>query len=203
MPTFPGLDVSRETLERLAIYQALVKKWTPRINLISRHTRDDIWDRHIVDSAQLAHFSPESVDHWVDLGSGAGFPGLVIAILAKETGSPRRLTLVESDSRKAVFLRTVLRETEADAHVVNKRIEDTPRLHADVVSARALAGLQALLDYSAQHLNDDGIALFPKGENWRKEVDEAQSKWRFDYEIGTSETNATSVILCIKGLVLV
>lgn len=199
----PGLDVSRETIERLVLFKNLVEKWSPRINLVSRGTLADIWQRHFVDSAQLFQLLPNEASHWVDLGSGAGFPGLVIAVLADGAGAPVRVTLVESDARKAVFLRTVLRETGVSANVLQKRIEDVDRLDADVLSARALADLTKLLAYAAQHLSEDGIGLFPKGENWRKEVEEAQSKWRFDYGIDKSKTNPSSVILRVKGVALV
>ncbi|MEM6481232.1 MAG: 16S rRNA (guanine(527)-N(7))-methyltransferase RsmG [Pseudomonadota bacterium] len=203
MPALPGLNVSRETIERLLLYQRLVEKWNPRINLVSRETLGDIWQRHFVDSAQLFQNVKNRTFHWVDLGSGAGFPGLVIAILAHETGVPARVTLVESDARKAVFLKTVLRETGVKARVIRDRIENIDPLGADVLSARALAELTILLGYAAQHLSTDGLALFPKGKNWRKEVEDAQSKWCFECEIDRSSTNPNSVILRVKGVILV
>lgn len=203
MPTLPGLNVSRETRDRLAIYQDLVEKWTPKINLIARGTLPDIWERHFVDSAQLFHLAPSDSLHWVDLGSGAGFPGLVIAILAQETGNPGKITLVESDARKAVFLRTVVRETGIQADVLNRRIEEIAPLGADVVSARALADLTTLMGYAAQHLGKDGVAIFPKGEKWRKELEDARSTWRFEQEIDTSLTQPSSVVIRVKGVRLV
>ena len=102
------LDVSRETIERLKTYEALLRKWTQKINLVARSTLDDLWARHFVDSAQIYRLAPHPVGHWADLGSGGGFPGLVIAIMAMEHQSPARVTLVESDSRKCAFLRTVI-----------------------------------------------------------------------------------------------
>ena len=113
------------------------------------------------------------------------------------------MTLVESDTRKATFLRTVLRETGVRADVLAQRIEDVDPLDADIVSARALADLKSLLGYTAQHLGESGTAIFPKGENWRKELKEAQSKWHFDYEVDTSDTSPSSVILRVKGVRLV
>lgn len=203
MRTLPGLDVSRETLEKLAIYQALVEKWTQKINLVSRTTIDDLWQRHFVDSAQLLKLCPSTVEHWADLGSGAGFPGLVVAILAEDLGFPRQVSLVESDTRKAVFLRTVLRETDVQATVLDSRIEQLTPLNADVLSARALADLTTLLDYTAHHLSDEGIALFLKGQNWRSELEAAQTKWRFKYNVDKSVTSPSSVILRIEGPSLV
>lgn len=195
-----ALNVSRETMARLEIYAALLRKWNPRINLVSKTTIDQLWNRHIIDSAQIFELSPHPVGHWADLGSGGGFPGLAVAIMAMEHGSPARVTLVESDTRKCSFLRTVLRETGAQAAVINARIEDIAPLNADILSARALANLTTLLGYSAQHLAPGGTAIFPKGITWQKEVQEAQSKWKFEYRLDKSETESGPVILSITGV---
>jgi 16S rRNA (guanine527-N7)-methyltransferase len=193
-------DVSRETSERLERFAHLLKKWNPRINLVSRRTLDDLWTRHFVDSAQIHGFAPDLVDHWADLGSGGGFPGLVIAILAVESGSPTRVSLVESDVRKCAFLRTVIRETGAPAVVINKRIEDIPTLNANVLSARALADLPKLLVFAEQHMAQDGLALFQKGASWQKEVQDAQSQWNFEYQVAKSKTEDGPAILGITGV---
>lgn len=193
-------SVSRETLERLETFANLLRKWNPRINLVSRKTLDDLWARHIIDSKQVYDLAPEDSDHWVDLGSGGGFPGLVVAILAVDVGSPQRVTLVESDSRKCAFLRTVLRETGAKATVLNKRIEKLPGLNANVLSARALADLPKLLEFTVQHLAKDGVALFPKGASWQKELEDAQSQWKFEYQIAKSKTEDGPAILGITGV---
>lgn len=194
------LNVSRETMNRLTIYADLLEKWNPRINLVSKSTIPDLWTRHIVDSAQIFDLAPQPAGHWVDLGSGGGFPGLVIAIMGMECGSPSRVTLVESDARKSAFLRTVIRETGAPATVVTERIEGIPALNADVLSARALAELSDLLGYCAQHLSRDGVALFPKGVQWEKELAQAQTQWRFDHEVAKSRTENGPVILKISGV---
>jgi len=195
-----GVNVSRETLERLKSYEALLRKWNPRINLVARSTLPDLWQRHFVDSMQIFDLAPPKVDHWVDLGSGAGFPGLVIAIMALDTGSPSRVTLVESDARKCAFLQTVIRETGAQARVINDRIENIPPLEADVLSARALSDLGALLGYAERHMRPDGLAIFPKGENWQKEVDAAQTAWTFASQLAKSKTDEGPVILTITGV---
>ncbi|MEM7076957.1 MAG: 16S rRNA (guanine(527)-N(7))-methyltransferase RsmG [Pseudomonadota bacterium] len=200
MPALVGLDVSRETLDRLSLYEALLRKWNPKINLVSRTTLDAVWTRHFHDSAQLYGLIPAHARHLADLGSGAGFPGMVLAILARELGSPDKTTLVESDMRKAQFLRTVARELEIEAEVVNKRIEDAEPLRAHVLTARALAPLITLFDFAERHLDPEGLAVFPKGKNWQKEVEDAQTKWQFEVQIDKSETNASSVILSVKGL---
>jgi len=192
-------NVSRETQERLEIYATLLRKWSPRINLVAKSTLDDLWTRHIADSAQIFHLAPHPVDHWADLGAGGGFPGLVVAIMARGTGSPRHVTLVESDQRKCAFLRTVIRETGAPASVVAARIEDVDPLDADVISARALAHLTTLLEYADLHLAPGGTALFHKGRSWKKEIAEARSKWKFRHRVAKSDTETGPVILSITG----
>jgi 16S rRNA (guanine527-N7)-methyltransferase len=193
-------DVSRETLEKLEHYAALLKKWNPRINLVAKSTLDDLWTRHIVDSAQLNQMAPHPVRHWVDLGSGGGFPGLVIAIMALETGSPTNVTLVESDARKSAFLRTVIRETGAKASVITDRVEEIAPLFADVISARALADLPTLLGFVERHLAPSGVALFLKGQAWEKELSAAQEAWKFDHQVAKSITEEGPVILRISGV---
>jgi len=194
------LDVSRETFQRLETYAELLRKWTPRINLVGKSTVDEIWDRHIEDSAQLYRHAPHRVDHWADLGSGGGFPGLVIAIMGAERISPGKVTLVESDVRKAAFLRTVIREPGITATVVNARIESVAPLQADVVSARALASLTTLLGLAERHLLPGGTALFPKGASWKNELSEAQEAWNFRARVATSETEPKAAILTVSGV---
>lgn len=194
------LNVSRETFERLSTYVALLKKWNPRINLVSRSSIDDVWSRHIMDSVQLFSLAPKPCKIWADLGSGGGFPGLVIAIMAMEAGSPTEVVLVESDQRKSAFLRTVIRETGAPARVITGRIEDIKSLTADILSARALADLSGLLAFAQRHLAPNGTALFPKGVQWEKEVSNAQTQWNFDYEVVKSQTEDGPVILSVTGV---
>ncbi|MRU15548.1 16S rRNA (guanine(527)-N(7))-methyltransferase RsmG [Roseovarius sp. A21] len=193
-------DVSRETSDKLEHFADLLLKWNPRINLVSRSTLDDLWARHILDSAQIYDLAPHPVTHWADLGSGGGFPGLVLAILGAESGSPKKVTLVESDVRKCAFLRTVIRETGVSAQVINDRIEDIPALGADVLSARALADLPKLLAFTERHLSADGTALFPKGATWEKELQDAQSQWNFEYRVAKSKTEDGPAILAITGV---
>ena len=195
-----ALNVSRETSARLEHYAQLLRKWNPRINLVSKASLDALWVRHIIDSAQIFHIASHPVGHWVDLGSGGGFPGLVVALMAMDTGSPARVTLVESDARKCAFLRTVIRETGAPATVINQRIEAVNPLQADVISARALSDLAQLLGYASRHLAPTGTAIFPKGETWEKELSDAQSKWNFEYRVDRSETKDGPVILSIAGV---
>ena len=195
-----ALNVSRETFERLQIYADLLKKWNPRINLVAKSTLDDLWSRHFMDSTQLLGLLDAPVDHWADLGSGGGFPGLVIALMRDEPNAPHKVTLVESDLRKCTFLRTVLRETGVVADVINARIEAVEPLGVNILSARALADLSFLLSFVDRHMHKDGIELLPKGANWQAELQEAQTKWHFAYSVAKSQTETGPVILKISGV---
>ncbi len=192
-----GLDVSRETAGRFEEYAGLLRIWNPRINLVSRQTLADLETRHFADSAQLLALAPPEATTWADLGSGAGFPGLVVAILAAELRPALRVTLVESDQRKAVFLRTVAQRTGVSVTVHAARIEALPPLSADILSARALAPLTVLLDHASRHLASSGTALFPKGAGWRAEVEEALERWRFRCDNLSSATSPEGAILRI------
>ncbi len=194
-----GVDVSRETFEKLEAFAALVKKWTPKINLISKSSLPDLWDRHIVDSVQLYQMVPHD-GKWVDIGSGGGFPGIIIAILREMAGVSGGVTLVESDQRKCAFLRTAIRELDLNANVISERIEDIPPLNADIISARALANINTLLGFAERHLKPEGIAIFPKGETWRKEHEDALHLWSYSYEAISSTTNPAAAILKIKDI---
>jgi 16S rRNA (guanine527-N7)-methyltransferase len=186
------VDVSRETLDMLKRYAGLLRQWNSKINLVSPRTLDSLWSRHFLDSAQLLACAP-SAGHWVDLGSGGGFPGAVVAILS---GSNQRTTLIESDRRKVAFLRAVARET-VPFTVISDRIEEAVPQNADVVSARALAPLPVLLDYVSRHLSPSGLAVLPKGRKADDELREALEHWRFDCETYPSKTDPDAVILTL------
>lgn len=192
-------NVSRETTERLITFYDLLIKWNPKINLVSKSSIENLWERHIWDSAQIVELA-EDEPNWVDIGSGGGLPGLIISIYAKQDLPSRRVTLVESDQRKSAFLRTVIRELELNAEVVVKRIEAIDPLHADILSARALADLDALLEFAERHLSTTGTAFFMKGEKWEKEVAAAHESWSFDLKAHTSKTSAKAAILEIKEI---
>lgn len=196
---FDGLNVSRETFERLKTYVDLVNRWNPRINLVSRNSLEFIWDRHILDSVQVFRCA-ETFDTWVDLGSGGGFPGMVCAIISAEEVPAASFSLVESDQRKSAFLRNVARECGVSCKVITKRIEEVDPLGANIVSARALADLRTLLLFCDRHLGENGTALLPKGASWKKELEEAREEWNFDAEAITSLTEPQAVILKIKGV---
>lgn len=197
-PSPSDLNVSRETFERLEHYVELLQKWNPKINLVSRSTLDDVWDRHIRDSLQLRDAAKGLSGSWVDLGSGGGLPGLVIALLQSEVLAP--VVLIESDQRKAAFLRTVLRETESPGKVIAERIEAAEPQGATILSARALAPLPKLLDFAERHLAPNGTALLPKGITWENEVAEAQKSFQFHWEAIKSCTQEGAVILRIREI---
>lgn len=194
-----ALNVSRETFERLDTYVGLVKRWNPKINLVSRNSLEEIWSRHIMDSIQVFRCA-DRFKTWVDLGSGGGFPGMVCAIMALEEKPGSSFQFIESDQRKCAFLRNVARECGVKCTVTSKRIEHVETLDADIVSARALADLKTLLSFCNRHLDENGTALLPKGASWKKELAEAQEEWKFDAEPITSLTEPQAVILKIKGV---
>ncbi len=192
-------SVSRETLDLLERFEALLVQWNSRINLVSPTTISSIWTRHIVDSAQLLQVAPHSFERWVDLGSGGGFPGIVIAILTRDAPGSQ-VYLVESDQRKAAFLRAALRECGVTASVQARRIEEIPPLNADVISARALAPLVDLFRYAQPHLSPAGVGIFPKGAKADIEVAEAQKKWSFSHETFPSKTDPEASVLKIGDI---
>lgn len=199
-PTAPGLNVSRETEDRLLALQTLVAKWNPAVNLVSKASIADTWQRHIVDSAQIFSLAPDASRHWADLGSGGGFPGLVIACLATSENPALKVTLVESDRRKAAFLSQAARQLRLNVQIRAERIEETAPLAADVISARALAPLAKLCAYAHRHLAAGGISLFHKGANVAAELAEAEQNWHFRLTRIQSITDPAAAILKIEGL---
>lgn len=192
--------VSRETFERLQAFEQLFLKWNRSINLAAPSTLDDVWRRHILDSAQLARIAPAAT-RWVDLGSGGGFPGLVLGFLLRERPGAS-IDLVESNRKKASFLQSVIGQFDLPARVLAKRIDDSyPLVSApEIVTARALAALPDLLDLSAPWLTEGARALFHKGRDYRAEVEESTHRWAFDLVEHSSMTDAEGVILEITEL---
>lgn len=188
--------VSRETFECFERFVELIRKWSPKINLISRASMDQIWQRHIVDSVQLSKATEGAPTTWGDLGSGGGLPGIVVAMLRPET----LITLIESDLRKATFLRTCVQTLDLNARVISARIEDAVPLAADIISARALAPLPKLLDYVDRHIAPDGVAILPKGKNFEQELAAARKTWSFDCTLIPSITDPEAKILRIERI---
>ncbi len=192
-----AFNVSRETIARLQTYEGLLRKWNPKINLVSGSTLTDIWHRHFADSAQLWQLPSKRPASWLDIGSGAGFPGLVIATLAAEASPKTSVTLIESDQRKSAFLRTVARELGLDVTIRTQRIEAVAPENADILSARALTSLPQLLEYAEKHRNPSGECLFPKGARVDSELTAAASSWHISCDKIPSITDPDAVILRI------
>ncbi len=192
--------VSRETMAALDRHLELLAKWTARINLVSRDSLRQAWSRHFLDSAQILPLVSRQGGLWADIGSGGGFPGLVLAILSHESAPGRRFLLIESDRRKAAFLRAVVAELSLRADVVVSRAEALPPLGASVLSARALAPLEVLLSHAERHLAPGGAAVFPKGAEAGREIEEALEKWRFRVQKHQSVTRRDAVILKITEI---
>lgn len=180
----------------LETYAALLRKWQGSINLVGPKTLDDVWTRHFGDSGQVLDFLPNEPLRVVDFGTGAGFPGMVLAMLRADLD----VHLVESDQRKCAFLRTVARETATNVTIHNDRVENLPPLDAHVVTARALAPLDKLLGYARGHLTADGFCIFLKGQNVDAELTDATKCWNFEVESHVSETDRDARVLVIKGL---
>lgn len=192
-------DVSRETKDRLLAFQKIVEKWNPKINLIGPSTLSDFTNRHVHDSLQLLDAAPEDPETWVDLGSGGGFPALVLAIACVDR--PTSFSLIESDQRKAAFLRAACRDLGLEKVIVlAERIELAQPRSAQVVSARALAPLPRLIDYVARHMRPNGVALLPKGRGWHDELLAARAIWKFRCEAIPSKTDPEAAILKISGV---
>ena len=190
------MNVSRET-QLLNEFAGLVRKWNPAINLVAPSTLADVESRHIADGQQLADISGSATGSWLDLGSGGGFPGLVMAVMREDLA----LTLLESDKRKSAFLKTCIRELGLkNVTVVSERIEEAEPMAAKNISARALASLPKLLGYAHHHLATDGTAWLMKGKNWRTEVEEARKTWQFTLNLHPSATEAGAAILEITDL---
>ena len=202
-----ALDVSRETLDKLQLFQSLVEQWQPRINLVGKATLLEIWRRHFLDSAQLFEFLAPDDATVVDLGSGAGLPGLVLALLVEERGWPTRFHLVEADTRKAAFLvearRALALGERVSVHAVRAESLAVGPLAgtASVVTARALAPLATLCALAAPLLRADGRCVLPKGARHDSEIAAArEAGWRFALETRASRTEDGAAILVLRDL---
>ncbi|MGH6897361.1 MAG: 16S rRNA (guanine(527)-N(7))-methyltransferase RsmG [Geminicoccaceae bacterium] len=189
------LDVSRETLERLTVYLGLLRRWQPTINLVGAATLADPWRRHFLDCAQLAPLVPSAARSCIDVGSGAGFPGMVLALLGVSG-----VHLIESDRRKAQFLREVARATGAAVAVHAERIEHLPPWPADVVTTRALARLPRLLQLVEPFVSSHSVCLFLKGGSVEHELTQARISWHMVAERLPSLSHPSGVVLALRGV---
>lgn len=191
--------VSRETLARVRSYLEALDAWRERINLIGPGEGRHLWRRHVLDSLQLIAEIPADAEKIVDIGSGAGFPGLVIACaMAERPGAS--VTLVEKSFRKSEFLEAAIREAGLPARVLNVRVEDKPQHRYDVLTARALAPLTKLLGYGYAWLKPSGKALLLKGRDTAAELDDARREWAFDLTRRTSMSSQEGVVLNIGSI---
>lgn len=200
--------VSRETIDRLLIFEKQLNQWQPKTNLVAPSTLDQFWTRHIADSLQILSIAPDA-RHWTDIGSGGGFPGLVIAIVMKQIseqyGDQTSVHLIESIQKKCSFLRRVGVEAGVDVDVQPIRIESAAKQleSCEVITARALASLGGLLDLTGKHITGKKIALFHKGRDYLSELADCRGKWNFDLVVHESKIDADSVILEISNAQLI
>ena len=193
----PGMTV--DVLARLTVYLNLLAEWRERINLVGRSTLTDPWRRHVLDSAQLFPLLPTGVETIYDLGSGAGFPGLVLALMENAQTRPF-VKLIESDSRKCSFLRHVITATNARAAVTNKRAEQLPPRPAAVITARAVAPLPKLLEFSRPLIGKDTVCLFLKGAAVERELTESSRSWHMQVTRVTSLSDPAGTVLKLQGI---
>lgn len=193
------VNVSRETLSRLETYADLLTRWQKTINLVAPSTLPDLWRRHMLDSAQMLDHAPDHARIWLDLGSGGGFPGLVLAILLTEQRPGASVRLIESDARKCAFLREVARATGAPAEIVRSRIEALPPFQADVVTARAFAPLARILVYAGPFAGPETRLLLLKGKDVDRELSEASQTWTFQARVAPSRSDPSGRIVGIDG----
>ncbi|WP_417905302.1 16S rRNA (guanine(527)-N(7))-methyltransferase RsmG [Candidatus Tisiphia endosymbiont of Micropterix aruncella] len=186
-------NISRETINALEKYQSLTLKWNKTINLVSCNTEHEFWVRHILDSLQLMKYINEQNIHLVDVGSGGGFPGIVLSIAGIQN-----VTLVESDIRKSIFLLQASKISSNKVKVVNQRIEDI-KLDCDILTSRAFAQLEKIFVYT-KHINVKNKYLLFKGEQYQKEIEIAKKRWSFCHSVYDSETSNNSKILEISNI---
>jgi 16S rRNA (guanine527-N7)-methyltransferase len=184
------VSISQETVGKLSLYHDLLLKWQSKINLIGPDTINNIWQRHFLDSLQLINHLDNLSDKMVDLGSGAGFPGMVLAM-----AGARDVHLIESDARKVVFLKEAARLTRTAVTIYHCRIEDRPIGEVKIILARACAQLDALLPLASFYFSHGTDCLFHKGKNYSKEIEDAKEKWRFEHTIFPSVTDTQGIIL--------
>lgn len=196
-------SVSRETISRLKTYEKLLKQWQKTINLVGAGTLEQTWSRHFADSAQLLDLAPLSTNRWVDLGSGAGFPGLVLAILLAEREGAH-VALVESDTRKAAFLGEVARQTGVPVDIYPERIEKAATQYmvgqVDAITARGLAPMPRLLELVAPYFSGSTVGLFLKGREAKAELDAANQEWELLTEQCPSQTDKEGQIILVRAL---
>ena len=192
-----AIPFAMETKEKLDTYSFILKDWQKKINLVSNSTLDNMWERHFLDSAQLYSLLPKQEKDSVvyDVGTGAGFPGMVLAIMGRKD-----IVLCESNKKKCLFLEEVRKQTHTKVIIDNIRAELLPSHSANVVIARAVKPLKGLLKIAEPLINRKGLCIFPKGVNWKKELSIAEKFFHIDYDLVKSITSKESFIFVIKSI---
>ena len=193
-------SVSHETIEQLNLYHQLLIEWQTKFNLVSKSSLEDAVVRHFEDSVQLYSFIPQSAQSLVDFGSGAGFPAMVLAIIAKEKTPYLKISMVESIKKKTLYLNEVAQKTNTDVCIINDRIENLPDQKFDVITSRAMTSLKDLLAYSYRFCHKNTVCIFPKGKNYNQELADAHKNWRFKCSINPSRISDEGKILIITDI---
>ncbi len=193
-------NVSRETFDNLKAYEAALHEWQNKLNLVSNTSLEKAVERHFLDSAQLFQYIPSDAKVLFDLGSGAGFPGMVLAIMAAEKYPDLRFNLVESIKKKTLYLNAVKEIVGVDVNVINERIENCPKITVDVFTSRAMCSLDKLLSYVFRFSNKKTLCIFPKGRSYKEELEEAQRHWSFSCKTVANEYDPEGVVLLINNL---
>ena len=196
-----NFDVSRETFDKLKCYVDLLIEWQNKFNLVSKNSLAEVWTRHIADSAQLFQYFDKNTKNVYDFGSGAGFPALVLAIMAQEKIPEIKFTLVESITKKTLYLNTVKTVLHLDnVQIINDRVENLKLDNADIITARAMTSLNGLLKYAKLFSNKQTKLIFPKGKSFEQELSEAKNNWDFNLKICKNKFCDDGVILLLDGL---
>lgn len=194
-------NVSRETYSNLESYVALLREWQNKFNLVSKNSLEFVWERHIADSAQLFNYISDDVKLIYDFGSGAGFPALVLAVIAKEKRPDMKFKLVESIGKKTLYLNEVkTRLNLENVEVFNDRVENLKLPVADMITARAMTSLDNLFKYSILFSDKKTKLLFPKGKSYNEELDEAKKNWNFKFSVHENQLCSDGVILLFENL---
>ena len=194
-------NVSRETILKLKDFVAILRDWNEKMNLVSKNSMEDVWERHVLDSLQLIEYLPTTVKSLVDIGSGAGFPGVVLAIAMQEKFPMTQVTLVESITKKTVYLKDVCQKLGLNnVKIENDRVENIVFKNVDVITARAVAALDVLCGYAYKISNKQTEMLFLKGQSHAQEDAAARQKWRYDADIRPNRYADGGVIMKLRNL---
>lgn len=190
--------VSRETLQKIKDFVTILQEWNSKINLVSKNSIKDVWVRHVLDSVQLIKYIPQKTTHLVDIGSGSGFPGICLAILMQELLPQAKITLVESITKKTVYLNDVIQKLGlANASVMNLRVENGVFKNVSVITARAVTDLNTLMLYQNKIGDEKTIGLYLKGEKYKEELVCAEKNWHFKLSETPNKYAENGIILQI------